>query len=88
MCPGVGGVVGGEEGLVVVLGQLGQAGDHLLHRQVGHLTGPPAPGTHQPRLLQVILSSVSSPLWRQELLRQQSYVIENQLGHPRWFFMA
>ena len=47
----VAGVAVAEEGLVVVLGQLGQAGDHLLHRQLGGLTGPPPPGAHQPRLL-------------------------------------
>ena len=31
---GVAGVAGAEEGLVVVVGQLGQAGHELLHRQV------------------------------------------------------
>ena len=51
----VAGVAVAEEGLVVVLGQLGQAGDHLLHRQLGGLAGPPPPGAHQPRLLQVVL---------------------------------
>ena len=57
---GGGGVIAGagaEEGLVVVLGQLGQAGDHLLHRQLGGLAGPPPQSAHQPRLLQVILQS-------------------------------
>ena len=31
-----------EEGLVVVLGQLGQLGEHLLHAQVRHLALPPS----------------------------------------------
>ena len=31
---GVAGLAGAEEGLVVVVGQLGQAGHELLHRQV------------------------------------------------------
>ena len=43
-----------EEGLVVVLGQLGQLGEHLLHAHVLHLARPPPSGADQPGLLQVV----------------------------------
>ena len=48
-----------EEGLAVVLGQLGQAGHHLLHAELllaqGGAARLPAQRAHKPRLLEIIL---------------------------------
>ena len=78
---GVAGVAGAEEGLVVVLRELGQPRHQLLHRQLLHPAGPPPARTDQPRLLQVVLQP--GPINLLDVQRRQLRVArQSSWGQP------
>ena len=86
---------GGQEGSqgpqLETLGQeVGQEAGQ--YRQEAVVVGGPGEGAVQPGGGEVVDLKQTGPPRGWGLLRQQSYVIKNQLGHPqlapRWFYMA